>query len=260
MDQTASAAARKGSVLLFDTRAGTVEHIPFDPAAHGLAVLVIDTKVAHSLADGEYAERRASCEQATTTLGVRSLRDITIDELPAALDKLDNDVLRRRVRHVVTENDRVAQTVTHLRTGDITGIGNLLIESHRSLQHDYEVSCPELDQAVDSALAAGAIGATNDRRRIRRIRHCTGSVWKCGDRRAAGDRCLRQQGIRCARSASRAPFRRSTPRPVGMSKKGGHTTDRFARRSATRNAVPGNDRLIPQRADRPSCSRPGLAR
>ncbi len=146
-------------MLLFDTRAGTVEHIPFDPAAHGLAVLVIDTKVAHSLADGEYAERRASCEQATTILGVRSLRDITIDELPAALDKLDNDVLRRRVRHVVTENDRVAQTVTHLRTGDITGIGNLLIESHRSLQHDYQVSCPELDQAVDSALAAGAIGA-----------------------------------------------------------------------------------------------------
>jgi galactokinase len=159
MDQTVSAAARKGSVLLFDTRAGTVEHIPFDPAAHGLAVLVIDTKVAHSLADGEYARRRASCEQATTILGVASLRDITIDELPAALDKLGDDVLRRRVRHVVTENDRVAHTVMLLRNGEVAGIGELLVASHRSLQHDYEVSCPELDQAVESALAAGALGA-----------------------------------------------------------------------------------------------------
>jgi len=159
MDQTASAAARNGSVLLFDTRAGTVEHIPFDPAADGLTVLVIDTKVAHSLADGEYARRRASCEQATTILGVRSLRDITTEELPAALDKLDNDVLRRRVRHVVTENDRVATTVSLLRERRTAEIGDLLVASHRSLQHDYEVSCPELDQAVDSALTAGAIGA-----------------------------------------------------------------------------------------------------
>jgi len=164
MDQTASAASMAGSVLLFDTRAGTVEHIPFDPAAEGLTVLVIDTKVAHSLADGEYARRRASCEQATAILGVGSLRELSVVQLPAALDTLGDDVLGddvlgRRVRHVVTENDRVAQTVELLREGQLGKIGDLLVASHRSLQHDYEVSCPELDQAVDSALAAGAVGA-----------------------------------------------------------------------------------------------------
>jgi galactokinase len=159
MDQTASAAAQAGSVLLFDTRANTVEHIPFDPAAHDLTVLVIDTKVAHSLADGEYGKRRASCETATEILGVASLRDVSIDELPAALDKLGDDVLRRRIRHVVTENDRVARTVDRLRRDDITGIGALLTASHRSLQQDYQVSCPELDMAVETALEAGAVGA-----------------------------------------------------------------------------------------------------
>lgn len=159
MDQTASAASRAGSVLLFDSRAGTVENIPFNPSADDLAVLVIDTKVTHSLADGEYARRRTSCERATTVLGIRTLRDLSLDELPAALDKLDDDVLRRRVRHVVTENDRVVQTVELLRAGRISAIGDLMVASHRSLQHDYEVSCPELDQAVDSALSAGAVGA-----------------------------------------------------------------------------------------------------
>jgi galactokinase len=159
MDQTASAASRAGSVLLFDTRAGTVENIPFNPAADGLAVLVIDTRVTHSLADGEYARRRASCEQAAAILGVGSLREVSIDDLPATLATLGDDVLVRRVRHVVTENDRVTQTVDMLREGQLAKIGDLLVASHRSLQYDYEVSCAELDQAVDSALAAGAVGA-----------------------------------------------------------------------------------------------------
>jgi len=159
MDQTASAAAQRGSVLLFDTRANTIEHIPFDPAADGLVVLVIDTRVAHSLADGEYGKRRASCERATELLGVRQLRDISAADLPAALQKLDDDVLRRRVRHVVTENERVESTVRLLRSTAVGDIGPLLTASHRSLQHDYEVSCAELDQAVESALGAGALGA-----------------------------------------------------------------------------------------------------
>jgi galactokinase len=159
MDQTASSAGLKGSVLLFDTKAGTVEHIPFDPAAHGLEVLVIDTRVAHSLADGEYGRRRAACENAAGILGVQWLRDITIDDLPAALGRLDDEELQRRVRHVVTENDRVARTVERLRADDVSGIGPLLTQSHRSLRDDYEVSSEELDVAVESALAAGAIGA-----------------------------------------------------------------------------------------------------
>ncbi len=159
MDQTASAAAEQGSVLLFDTRAHTVENIPFDPATENLAVLVIDTRVAHSLADGEYGRRRASCERAAKVLGVQWLRDVGIDDLPNALAQLDSDELRRRVRHVVTENDRVSSTVRLLRDGRVGEIGQLLTASHRSLRDDYEVSCPELDLAVDVALAAGALGA-----------------------------------------------------------------------------------------------------
>ena len=159
MDQTASAAARRGSVLLFDTRADTIEHIPFDPAAEGLAVLVIDTRVAHSLADGAYAKRRSSCERAAELLGVRQLRDIDPADLRAVLEKLGDDELRRRVRHVVTENERVAGTVRLLRSAAVGDIGELLTGSHRSLQHDYQVSCDELDQAVESALGAGALGA-----------------------------------------------------------------------------------------------------
>jgi galactokinase len=159
MDQTASAAAQAGSVLLFDTRAGTVEHIPFDPAAAGLAVLVLDTTVAHSLADGEYSKRRAACEKATATLGVASLRDVTLTDLQATLDRLGDDELRKRVRHVVTENARVTATVALLRRGHPGDIGPLLTASHDSLRDDYQVSSPELDQAVESALAAGAYGA-----------------------------------------------------------------------------------------------------
>lgn len=159
MDQTASAAARAGSVLLFDTRAMTIEHIPFDPATQGLAVLVIDTRVAHSLADGEYGRRRTSCERVASLLGVRWLRDIGVDDLPSVMTQLDSDELRRRVRHVVTENDRVVRTVERLQAGTVDEIGDLLTASHRSLRDDYEVSCPELDLAVESALAAGALGA-----------------------------------------------------------------------------------------------------
>jgi galactokinase len=159
MDQTASAASQHGSVLLFDTRAGTVENIPFDPAAAGLAVLVVDTRVAHSLADGEYGRRRAACEQATAILGLRWLRDLSVEQLPDALAHLDSEELRRRVRHVVTENNRVEQTVRLLRAGAVADIGELLTQSHRSLRDDYEVSCPELDLAVESTLAAGALGA-----------------------------------------------------------------------------------------------------
>jgi galactokinase len=159
MDQTASAACRSGAVLLFDTRTGSTENIPFDPAGHGLTVLVADTRVAHSLADGEYGKRRGSCEHAAKLLGVTQLRDIGIDDLPGALARLPDDELRRRVRHVVTENDRVARTVELLRRNRVADIGDLLTASHASLRDDYDVSCAELDQAVETALAAGAIGA-----------------------------------------------------------------------------------------------------
>ena len=159
MDQMASATCRAGNVLFFDVGADTTENIPFDTAASGLSVRVIDTRAHHSLADGEYAERRASCEQAVGELGLDSLRDIAFADLDVTLDRLHDDVLRRRVRHIVTENERVRLVVDRLRHGGVADIGPDLTASHVSLRDDYEVSCVELDVAVDAALAAGALGA-----------------------------------------------------------------------------------------------------
>ena len=160
MDQSASLRARPGHALLLDCRDGSVRHVPFDPAAHGLRLLVIDTRAEHALVDGQYAARRSSCEQAADRLGVASLRDLPVGELPAALDRLGgDDVLRRRVRHVVTEIDRVQQAVRHLQRGDLAGVAAVFDASHDSLRDDYEVSCAELDLAVDTARAHGALGA-----------------------------------------------------------------------------------------------------
>jgi galactokinase len=157
MDQFASTHARAGHLLLLDTRTLTVEQIPFDLAAEGLELLVVDTRAPHRLVDGEYAARRRSCEEAARLLGVPALRDV--DDLPAALEALADETLRRRVRHVVTENRRVLEVAARLRDGDVRGIGPDLTASHVSLRDDYEVSCVELDLAVDTALAAGAHGA-----------------------------------------------------------------------------------------------------
>ncbi len=159
MDQMASATCQAGNVLYFDVGADRCENIPFDPAADGLSVLVVDTRAHHALADGEYARRRASCESAAAALGVKSLRDIGFDGLGEALGRLDDDVLRRRVRHVVTENERVRAVVAQLRNGAVSAIGPDLTASHLSLRDDFEVSCEELDIAVEAALGAGALGA-----------------------------------------------------------------------------------------------------
>ncbi len=157
MDQFASTHARAGHLLLLDTRSLEVRHIPFDLARDGLALLVVDTRAPHRLVDGEYHARRASCEEAARLLGVPALRDVV--DLGSALSALDDDVLRRRVRHVVTENGRVLDVVALLESGDVRAIGPLMTASHVSLRDDYEVSCRELDLVVDTALAAGALGA-----------------------------------------------------------------------------------------------------
>ena len=157
MDQFASTHGRAGHLLLLDTRSLEPRHIPFDLAAEGLTLVVIDTRAPHRLVDGEYAARRASCEQAAVLLGVPSLRDVT--DLGSAMSMLDDDVLQSRVRHVVTENQRVLDVVALLEAGDVRATGPLLTASHVSLRDDYEVSSVELDVAVDSALRAGAYGA-----------------------------------------------------------------------------------------------------
>jgi galactokinase len=160
MDQMASLHGRAGNLVFIDTRSLTVEPVPFDPPSAGLALLVIDSRAPHALVDGEYAERHRSCERAVQILGVRALRDVTLDGLDDALARLGDDLLRRRVRHIVTENARVLDVVGALRSGDDPRtIGPALTASHASMRDDFEITVPEVDTAVAAALDAGAYGA-----------------------------------------------------------------------------------------------------
>jgi galactokinase len=157
MDQSASIRAEAGHALFLDCRTLAIEQIPFDVASFGLAVLVVDTRAPHRHAGGEYASRRRACEEAAALLGVPALRDV--EDLDAALAALPDEVMRRRVRHVVTENQRVLDTVALLRAGRVREIGPLLTASHASMRDDFEITVPEVDLAVSTALGAGAYGA-----------------------------------------------------------------------------------------------------
>ncbi|MEU6669782.1 galactokinase [Streptomyces sp. NPDC046727] len=160
MDQTASACCEQGHALFLDTRDLSQQQIPFDLAAEGLRLLVVDTQVKHAHSGGEYGKRRAGCEKGAALLGVDALRDIPYAELDAALARLgDEEEVIRLVRHVVTEDQRVERTVALLRAGETRAIGAVLTEGHASLRDDFRISCPELDLVVDTALANGALGA-----------------------------------------------------------------------------------------------------
>lgn len=173
LDQNASMRCTPGHALLLDCRPGlsaleSVSQQAFDLDKYGLELLVVDTRAPHQLNDGQYAQRRATCEQAAAGLGVENLRVIA-DRVNAAADpdaaladvlgKLDDEVSRRRVRHVITEIGRVGQFVDAFAAGDIKRAGELFNASHDSLRDDYEVTVPELDTAVDTARANGAYGA-----------------------------------------------------------------------------------------------------
>ncbi|MFG2114620.1 galactokinase [Streptomyces sp. NPDC048718] len=164
MDQMTSACATEGHALFLDTRDLSYRQIPFDLAAAGLRLLVVDTRVRHALGDGAYAERRAGCEAGARALGVRTLREVDVTRLDDALRELDAigdgaDAVRGYVRHVVTDNDRVARVIRILDGGDPRAVGPLLVEGHASLRDDMKVSCAELDLAVETAVGAGALGA-----------------------------------------------------------------------------------------------------
>ncbi|RKN08647.1 galactokinase [Streptomyces radicis] len=159
LDQMASACCVAGHVLHLDTRDLGRRHVPFAMAVEGLRLLVVDTRVKHAHADGAYAKRRAECEAGAAALGVPFLRDVDHDDLDAALTRLTDPVVRRRVRHVVTEDRRVERVIALLDAGRARDIGPLLTEGHASLRDDFEVSCPELDLVVAAAVDAGALGA-----------------------------------------------------------------------------------------------------
>jgi len=158
MDQSVSLMAEEGFALLLDCRDLSTQNIPFDIASAGLELLIIDTQAHHALVDGGYAERRASCELAVATLGITSLRDISISDYQARKSELDDKTYIRGY-HAVTEMKRVLDTVDALQAGNLAKVGELLNQSHRSLSKDYTVSCPELDLAVEVANQNRALGA-----------------------------------------------------------------------------------------------------
>ena len=158
MDQSVSLMATQGFALLLDCRDLSTKNIPFDVASHGLELLIIDTQAHHALTDGGYAERRASCESVVAQLNVASMRELSMSQLDASRDQLTNTQYLR-ARHAITEMKRVLDCVEALSAGDFALVGTLISQSHISLRDDYNVSCPELNTAVEASLAAGALGA-----------------------------------------------------------------------------------------------------
>ncbi len=158
MDQTISLRAVAGHALLLDCRSMVPTQVPWGLGADGWELMVIDTRAPHQLVDGQYAERRSTTEAAARTLGVPALRDISLDHLDEALGRLD-PLSQRRVRHVVTDTARAVEAADVITAGDVAALGALMVASHASARDDYQISCPELDLAVDTALDNGSPGA-----------------------------------------------------------------------------------------------------
>ncbi|MGZ4451723.1 MAG: galactokinase [Nocardioides sp.] len=158
LDQSASLLSEQDAALFLDCRTGESRTVSLGLVEAGLTILVIDTHVTHAHADGGYASRRAGCERAAAALGVKALRDVAVADLEAARGRMDEEAYLR-MRHIVTENQRVLDTVAVLDATGAAGIGDLMVASHVSQRDDFEVSVPELDVAVDTSVAAGALGA-----------------------------------------------------------------------------------------------------
>jgi galactokinase len=150
LDQLASLFGERGRALRIDMRGPRIEPVPLELGDHVLAA--VDSGAERSVAASGYNERREECRAACRALGVESLRDAESHEgLP--------EPLGRRVRHVLSENERVDAAVAALAAGDLAGLGQLLDASHRSLRDDYEVSVPAVEEAVKACNEAGAVGA-----------------------------------------------------------------------------------------------------
>lgn len=157
MDQSVSLMAETGNALLLDCRDLSTEQIPFDLASAGLELLIIDTQTHHALVDGGYAERRASCESAALKLGIKALRDCSITQLESSRSLLTSLEYRRAV-HIVNDIARVHRCAELLRVNDFYTVGEILTRSHASLRDLFEISCPELDLAVATALENNSLG------------------------------------------------------------------------------------------------------
>jgi galactokinase len=152
MDQFVSVLGRENHLLLLDCRSRETQLVPMsDPSVE---LLIVNTNVKHELGNGEYARRRAECEQAAKILGVASLRDATVVMLEHAKGRM-SEVVYRRTRHVIGEIERTVHAAEGIRASNWLSVGNLMYASHASLRDDYEVSCKELDAVVE---IAGDIG------------------------------------------------------------------------------------------------------
>lgn len=159
LDQIASMCGRQGHALLVDFADTSVEPVPFDTAADGVELVVVDSRTTHGHAGGEYADRRRACERAARDLGVTSLREVPDDDLDAALEAVTDPVDRRRARHVVTENRRVLDAVDALRSRDLPTFGLLMDASHASMRDDFAITTPVIDRITEVAHRHGALGA-----------------------------------------------------------------------------------------------------
>jgi galactokinase len=161
MDQFVSRLGRKDHALFIDCRTLDYEQIPFK--LDDTSLLIVDTKVKRELAKSAYNQRRAECDEGVKFFqrinpDVKALRDVDFDMFEKYGADLP-DIIRKRVSHVVSENQRVVKAIDYLKQERIDEFGELLYGSHKSLRQDYEVSCQELDLIVDTAKSAGALGA-----------------------------------------------------------------------------------------------------
>jgi galactokinase len=155
MDQFISVMGRENHILLLDCRTRKTELVGMnDPS---VALLITNTNVKHELTGGEYATRRAQCEQAAAALGLKSLRDADMAKLDSGKSNMDQ-VTYRRARHVIGEIDRTVAAAKETKASNWAKVGELMYASHASLRDDYEVSCSELDIVVEIAQAIGQKG------------------------------------------------------------------------------------------------------
>lgn len=154
MDQYASVFGEEHRAILLDCRSVTHEYVPIPD---GVEIVVANTMVKHELGSSAYRQRVAECQEALSHFpGRESLRDVTLADLERASRQIPETPLAR-ARHVILENQRVLDFLAAARSGDLAAMGRLMVESHRSLQHDYEVSCEELDFLVDAALTLDGV-------------------------------------------------------------------------------------------------------
>ncbi|MDF0531058.1 galactokinase [Tsukamurella sp. 8F] len=158
LDQLASLYGAPDTALLIDFLTLDVRPVPV-PSGDGVHVLIIDSRAPHRHAAGEYRQRREACEAAAAELGADSLRAVGDVLGVDSWRRLSDDVVRRRARHILTENVRVLEAADALRGSDFEKLGALMSDSHASMRDDFEITIPSIDRIASAAVDLGAYGA-----------------------------------------------------------------------------------------------------